>query len=412
MNFTAPHTESFDVDQVMSSVERYRLILQLTEQAVTSGYVRNDWQGALNIVDSLAQLGELDTNSRLVRAKANIELGFLNDAMAELIELSNLDPWCATTQNLLGEVRLLKKKYKEAVRAFSNSINMKSITSLVTCETVSYLGRAMAFTFLNRWPAVIADMNTCSMLYHLKKARMHFWAGRHAQCALYLDILPDQIRSLPSAQYLRVRNIMASGRYDDALLEFPKLLCASYIGVPFLYSRAYCYFQTGDYQACINDLSKIINLSGRVVLIELNPVSRKVELVDICQVLKMRADSFKNLRQYPAAIEDYEKVIQCAPTAEVYLSRAQVLYSLGLVARALADIAKAEKSLSTEPELLSLKMLCLTRLNRDAEAMVLAQHILECEPGNTIAKMAMQVLHKSKEFSLPLQRSLSLNPSI
>jgi len=129
-------------------------------------------------------------------------------------------------------------------------------------------------------------------------------------------------------------------------------------------------------------------------------------------VLKMRADSFKNLRQYPAAIEDYEKVIQCAPTAEVYLSRAQVLYSLGLVARALADIAKAEKSLSTEPELLSLKMLCLTRLNRDAEAMVLAQHILECEPGNTIAKMAMQVLHKSKEFSLPLQRSLSLNPSI
>ncbi len=369
MNTASTCVEFFDPDQVFGPAERYSLMLKLTKQAVLAGYVRNDWLTVLDIVERLTQLGELDTTSRLLRSKANMEIGQFNEALAELIELSNSDPWCATTQNLLGEVRLLKKKYKDAVRAFSSAISVKSVSSLVTSETVSYVGRAMAFTFLGRWPAVVSDMNTCSELADLKKARMHYWAGRHIQCALHLESLPDRVKALPSAQYLRVQNIIASGRCDKALLEFPKLLSANYTGLSFLYLRSVCNFQTEDYQVCVTDLTKIVNLSKRIVVLELNPITREVDLVDICQILKMRAACYTNLRQYPAAIEDYERIIYWAPSSEIYLSRAQIFFNLGLFARSLADIGKAEETLSDNSQLKSLKVLCLSRLSQQSSAL-------------------------------------------
>jgi tetratricopeptide (TPR) repeat protein len=396
---------SFDADRLVNPAERYSWILSLIKKSVQAGYLDGDWQSVMEITNSLTKLGELDDQSRLLRAKAMIELGRFDEATTELIALAAKDPWCATTQNLLGEARLYTKKYKDAIRSYANAISIKAMTSILPCETISYLGRAMAFTLLGRHQAAASDMNTYAMLSRLQKARLHFWSGRHTQCSLYLDTLPTRLRNLPAAQYLRIRNIMAVGDYDKALEEFPKAVASSHVSLPLLYCRAICNFKTGNLEACVSDLNKIIGLANRVVLLEVNPISREIELVDLGLLLNMRADCYKQLKNYSAAIEDYERVIYYNPSPETYLSRAQVLYRLGLVVRALADLEKASDKLGSDPELLSLKILCLNRLDRKHEAAKVARIMLVTNPQNEIARKTLQMLEQSMPFTPPVVQS-------
>ncbi len=402
MNGTEKNSNRFfDPDLLVAPDERYYCNLSLLVHAVRTGYVEDDWDSVVEMMDALAQLGELDNHSRLLRAKALMEIGKYDDSLTELIFLSSNDPWCATTQQLLGEVRLYKKRYKEAARSFTSAIGIKAVTSIVPGETVSYLGRAMAFTFMGRHSAAATDMHTFNTLSQLRKARNHFWNQRHAQCELYLETLPDKIHSLPAAQYLKVRNIMATRDYERALLAFPKVLSVSHVGLPFLYCRAVCNYKTNNLQACIADLTRIIGLATRVVLLELNPVVGEVDLVDITQVYSLRASCNKQLKNYSAAIEDYEKVLYFNPTSETYLARAQVLYGLGLIARALTDVTKAEETLADDLALQSLKMLCLARLERRQESAEIAQAILKREPDNSMAKLTLEILATEELFVAP-----------
>ncbi len=398
----------FDPDSLVTAAARYFCTINLIVQAVYKGYVQEDWETVVEMMEAAAQLGELDNHSRLLLAKAHLETGNYDASLRELIFLSSNDPWCGTTQQMLGEVRLHKKRYKEAARSFSSAITIKAMTNIIPAETVSYLGRAMSFTLMGRHSAAKTDMQTYAALSILKKARMHFWSGRFAQCADIIDNLPARQKELPSMQYLKIRNIMATRDYEKALQEFPKVISVSHVGLPILYCRALCNHKTKNLQACINDLTRITSLASRVVLLELNPVSSEVDIVEISQVYSLRADCNKELKNYSAALEDYERTIYLNPSPEVYLARAQVLYGLGLIARALSDVETAERELSDEQELQSLKMLCLARLGRHEEATTIATAMLKKLPDSNLAQLTLQVINNSEAFVVPT----NLNHSI
>jgi tetratricopeptide (TPR) repeat protein len=156
--------------------------------------------------------------------------------------------------------------------------------------------------------------------------------------------------------------------------------------------RAICNYRNGNIENCLTDLTKILNSGESIILLELNPILQKVQIVDLSQVLKLRAKCEKHLKNFSAALEDLEKAIYQNPDAATHRSRAEVLYKLGLAERALTDLDIAEEKLPADTNSQQLRMLCLTRIGRKDEAAKIAKSILEKEPGNTIATQTLRVL--------------------
>ncbi|MDP3506402.1 MAG: hypothetical protein Q8T09_00300 [Candidatus Melainabacteria bacterium] len=401
MNSTAENTKSIiETNRLSIPAERYTYKLQLLQTSIIAGHCYGNWQGVLVITDRLKQLGDLDSHSRLLRAEALIRTGDDEQGIAELIELTNEDPWCAASHNLLGETRLMARKYKEAVRSYTTAISIKPISSIVPDEPLSYTGRAIALTLLGRHSPAAADVNLRDMLCELRKARIEFWSGRYKECSQTIKDLPQRIKDLPAAQYLKLRNTMAEGNYKQALQEFPKLRFNSRGGLPLLWMRALCNYRNGNIECCLTDLTKILNSGESIVLLELNPIVQKVQIVDLSQVLKLRAKCEKHLKNFSAALEDLEKAIYQNPDAATHRSRAEVLYKLGLAERALTDLDIAEKNLPADTKSQQLRMLCLTRIGRKDDAAKIAKSILAIEPGNTIATQTLKVLNNS--VSIPI----------
>lgn len=400
MNGTTEYTRSIiETERLQAPAERYMFKLQLLKQSIIAGHCYGDWQAVLAMTEMMKQLGDFDSHCRLLRAQANLELGNANEGTAELIELSNEDPWCAASHNLLGEARLMAKKYKEAVRSYTTAISIKPISSLVASDNVCYIGRAIALTFLGRHVSAATDVSMHEMLRQLRTARLHFWKGEHAECAETIKAFPSRVKDLPTAQYLKLRNTMATGNYKQALQEFPKLRFNSRGGLPLLWMRALCSFKTGRIESALIDLTKILNLGERIVLSELNPTTKEVEIVDLSQVLKLRATCEIQLKNFSAALEDLERAIYQSPDAESYFARADVLYRLGLPDRALADLEKAAELKGEDNESKLLKMLCLTRVSRRNEAAKIAQSILQTEPRNAIAKKTLSLIEQASYFA-------------
>lgn len=378
------------------------------EKAIRQSFFNGDYTGALKTLAGLVECEGLEPYYTLIKAKCLLELRQFEAAHGLLSALARRDPWCADTHYLLGELRLFGKHYKKAVSSFSSSCQLKAPVTLFNTAILSFLGRAIALTFLGREGSASIDTSHVERLRPLKHAMTRYWCGDIDGAVEAFENLPLGVCRLPQARFFKGLLLQAQGLHAEALSTFPAVPAASYNGSPTLFFRALSHFHMANWARCASECSRILSMPALVVSIETWPATQSLRIVDITDVLKLRAECYIAMQNFGDALADYDRLAKLCPTPQVYMKRSSLLYRFGFARAAYDDAERAEQVTGCTLESLKLRMRCLLKMGKTGSASDIAHKILVESPNDEQARMTLAVLAQSVHSPASAKESLSL----
>lgn len=145
-----------------------------------------------------------------------------------------------------------------------------------------------------------------------------------------------------------------------------------------------------------------------VVSIETWPATQSLRIVDITDVLKLRAECYIAMQNFGDALADYDRLAKLCPSPQVYMKRSSLLYRFGFARAAYDDIVRAEQVTGCTLESLKLKMRCLLKMGKTKNASDIAHRILGESPEDEQARMTLAVLAQSVHNPAAAGESVSL----
>lgn len=233
-------------------------------------------------------------------------------------------PKMADAYHYRGDAYRSLGRNKQAVDDYTHTIKLRPK------DPFRYYARALVYMDMGRHAQAVADLTRAAQL---KPSYRNFYLARaRANAALnkYSDAIADY------KKYLGKRKISA-----DLALEITPVYVKSY-----RYSDAQLLLNTAIAQG--KDNADVHFWQGRVFSglgktdEAVSAYSKAVNRDDsYAQAYRFRAAAFKDMEDYPAALEDFSKLIELQPEASYYNRRGLVYEEMGQFKKAAEDYSRA-----------------------------------------------------------------------
>ena len=261
-----------------------------------------------------------------------------------------------------GVTAFNQEKYKEAARWFDWAIAADST------DPVCFSNRAQAKRALGDKEGARADLGKVVEL-NPKDGDVHFWLALAAYEAndLQTSVAENSLAILLKARmesqaYMnRAQTYVQLGRNQEALKDLSTVIeRKDGLLMNAHFSRGQLYLRMNDKKTALQDLKKVVELNPANVQLTWDIGTLSYELEDYvealsyyskaidrldrpdAQTLMIRGETFEKLKNYAAAIEDYNRVIGMSPNmAEAHYGRGQAKARLGQTEAACIDWQKA-----------------------------------------------------------------------
>lgn len=380
------------IPQTKQSLFGLKNQVMILEQAIRIGLFRGNLHGALELLKSVPDRKQIEPFISLIEARCLIDLKQFKRAEEKISELTKAEPGCADTHYLNGELRLLIKRYKQAVFSFSTSCQLRPAVSLFNVYFLSYLGRQIGLTFLGREGSASIDGYLLERMRPLKQAMSMYWCGDYHGAKEMIEELPNSVSKLPHAKFFKGLLLQALGKHAEALEAFPSARAEGYSSSATYFFRALSHYHMGNWEKCALACTRILEMPLGVISLELWPATQSVRIIDVTEVLKMRSESFTKLENYGDALADYDRLVEIDPTCESLMKRSSTLYRFGFARAAYEDIVRAESLNGETIESRRQKMRCLVKMGKTKSAMEMALTLLEENPEDEFARMTLELL--------------------